>query len=161
MGVDQSHVVTAAEAIRHPENLKGTHIVVVGGGETGCETAVFLAMDKGMDVTLLGRRNRLAPSAGPIAESALMKHLQQYVKKIYINTECVEIRERSLICRQGANTAELPADTVILASGMKEIPETAELFHNCAAEFLCIGDSNEVGNVRTAVRQGYDTALNV
>jgi len=136
-------------------------VVVIGGGETGCDTAVYFAMDKRFDVTLIGRNRNLTKDAGPIAGSALMKHLQEYAKGIYSGTACTAINDKSVTCERYGDIFTVPADTIIIASGMESLAEEGEQFRKISAEFRRIGDSEKVGNVRTAVRQGYDAAVQI
>ena len=50
--IDQPHVVTAIDALRDRNVVVGEQVVVIGGGDVGCETACYLA-DAGTDVTII------------------------------------------------------------------------------------------------------------
>ena len=52
-----------------------------------------------------------------------------------------------------------PADTVLLAVGMRADEEAVEAFRECAMEFRKIGDCNKPATMTEAVRLGYDVAF--
>ena len=53
-GVDLPHVVQAVDLLRNPALSDAAEkIVIVGGGEVGCETAYFLACERGKRVTVV------------------------------------------------------------------------------------------------------------
>ena len=51
-GIDQPHVLPAIDVLRDVSVVKGQNVVVIGGGDVGCETAVHLA-DAGKKVTII------------------------------------------------------------------------------------------------------------
>ena len=53
-GIELPHVVQAVDLLLHPGLADGAeHVVVVGGGDVGCETAHFLAHEHGKRVTVV------------------------------------------------------------------------------------------------------------
>ncbi len=55
----------------------------------------------------------------------------------------------------------LPADTVVLATGMRPRRDQAEVFRDCAPEYIPIGDCVKVAQVTEAIRAGYDAAVSI
>ncbi len=48
------HVVQAADILRKPLIAEGrSHALIIGGGDVGCETALYLAAEKGIEVTVV------------------------------------------------------------------------------------------------------------
>jgi hypothetical protein len=56
------------------------------------------------------------------------------------------------------NTAMLPADTIVLAAGMRARSQAAEEFRGLSPFFEPIGDCVVAKNVRGATRSAYDAA---
>lgn len=157
-GIEGGNVITASDVYRTGEGLEGDSFVVVGGGETGCETGVYLAETLGKrDVYVTKRGADFAASAGPIARDALLEHVQDSCVPVpYAHVR--EIREGGVVLEQRGKFYELEADRVVLAAGMDGETAAAMAFSAGPWEFALIGDCEQVGNVRTAVRAGYDAA---
>lgn len=55
----------------------------------------------------------------------------------------------------------LKADKVIAATGSAPNDDVVDRLRDTVIDFVWIGDCYQPGLIRTAVRQGYDTALNL
>ena len=53
----------------------------------------------------------------------------------------------------------IPADSVIMAAGMRANEAAAEKFRGTAPEFMNIGDSVKAANIKLAVRGAYDATM--
>jgi 2,4-dienoyl-CoA reductase-like NADH-dependent reductase (Old Yellow Enzyme family)/thioredoxin reductase len=158
-GVDLPNVLTAEECYGHPERL-GQRVVVVGGGEVGCETALYLA-DLGKDVSVLEMQRYLAPEAMSLPREALLDHLEEACD-CYVGCRCTGITAEGVTFRNpyGADQ-RLLADTVVLSAGMRPRTAQAEQFRRCAPVFRPIGDCVTAKNVRTATRTAFDAASSI
>jgi pyruvate/2-oxoglutarate dehydrogenase complex dihydrolipoamide dehydrogenase (E3) component len=159
-GVDGANVITAEEAYRKVKAGEdiGQKIAVLGGGDVGCETAVYLAMEAGKQVSLVEMTGTLAQTSCTIPRVALTKHMEECVES-HVNARCTKITAQGLTYVDGDGEHTLEADTVILAAGMVPQAAQAEQFRMLGEEFFPVGDCVKAGNVRTAVRTGYDSAI--
>lgn len=139
------------------ERTLGNRIVIVGGGSVGCEVGLQLGHD-GKDVSILEMRNDVFVDATADYRKFIMPHLQKYTKILcgYTVTE---------ICNNGvaAKTIDgeerfFPADSVLLAAGLRARTDEAEALYSDAYELIVIGDARKPGKVYHAVRQGFDAA---
>ncbi len=157
-GLDSVNTLTAVKALEHPELVTG-RVVVIGGGEVGVETGIYFGK-KGFDVTVLGRNVRVAPEVNPIHYRETFDKTWQSVESLTVTAGApvTEIRNGEVLYRQGEETLSVPADTVILASGMAGLTDAALGFYSDKYSFHMIGDCAETGNIMTAMRSAYSVA---
>src|SRR5690625_5980379 len=73
-GIDNDNVVGAIEAHIDKELVKGDNIVITGGGLTGCDLALELALE-GKNVSIVELKGELAPGMLFIIAASLMSML--------------------------------------------------------------------------------------
>jgi 2,4-dienoyl-CoA reductase-like NADH-dependent reductase (Old Yellow Enzyme family)/NADPH-dependent 2,4-dienoyl-CoA reductase/sulfur reductase-like enzyme len=163
-GIDKSHVHWAGD-IDCGRIKVGEKVIVVGGGLTGAESALALAM-KGKEVTLLEMQGpeALLNGASLINRFSLQSLLAKYKVNIVTNTKLEEVTDEGIkTINSKFQWQEFKADTIALALGMRSRREKiAELRHVIPeTEVYIIGDCKQVGNVYGAVHAGFDTAVEV
>ena len=162
-GVEGKNVITAEEA--YEKGLKGEdmgdHIAVIGGGLVGCETALYLAMYLGKKVTLIEMAKAIAAEEYSIPRQALVEHMDEHVN-YYCGVKCTGITEEGMEVEDiYGNSALIPADTVVLAAGMRPRKDLGESFRGLSLFFEATGDCVIAKNVRTATRSAYDAASRI
>lgn len=143
----------------------GHKVVVVGGGLTGAETAVDLAM-KGKDVTLLEMQgtDALLNGSSLINRFSLQSLLMKHGVKVVTNTKLEEITDKGVrTINSGFQWKEYEADTVVLALGMRPRRDKVQELRNLIpeTEVHVIGDGRQIGNIYAAVHAGFDTAAEI
>lgn len=146
----------------------GENILVLGGGMAGAECAIGLAME-GKKATIVEMGDALAagpntpyPGTGSMQVDALWSNIEKYNVEVRLNTKCVEITDEGMICEdKDGNQIVLKADNVIVATGILPNEETVNELRDAVIDFAYVGDCYQPGLIRTAVRQGYDAALNI
>lgn len=163
-GVDKEHVHWSGDVDcgRVPVGKK---VIVVGGGLTGAESAVDLAM-KGKDVTLLEMQGpeALLNGSSLINRFSLQSLLMKHGVKVVTNTKLEEITDKGIkTINSRFIWKEYEADTVALALGMRPRKDViASLRHAIPeTEVYVIGDGKQIGNVYSAVHAGFDTAAEI
>lgn len=158
-GVNGRNVVPAAEVYTQVDQLGG-RVVVIGGGQVGCETALHLAQ-QGRQVTILEMQSKLAADALHTYRIPLIENLEENTT-ILVNARCESIGEAGVTYVDAAgNSRQLEADSVVLAVGMKGSLIEARAFEMSAANFRMIGDCVRARNVKWAVREAYDAAMEI
>lgn len=163
-GIDKSHVHWSGDVDCGRVSV-GQKVIVIGGGLTGAESAVDLAM-KGKDVTLLEMQGQEALLNGSslINRFSLQSLMMKHGVKVITNTKLEEITDKGIkTINSKFQWKEFEADTVALALGMKPRKDTiATLRHAIPeTEVYVIGDGKQIGNVYTAVHAGFDTAAEI
>ena len=115
-GADRSHVTVATDAIMHSEKI-GQNVVVIGGGEVGTETGMFLA-NMGKNVTVVEMRDELAADTTFMHYRSMFKAAWEKIPtfKYILEVSAKEIGEKSVTCitKEGREII-LDADSVILS----------------------------------------------
>ena len=146
----------------------GENVLVLGGGFAGVECAIGLAL-AGKKSTIVEMSDALAsgpntpyPGTGAMQIDALWTNVKKNNVQVMLNTKCVEITDEGMICEdKDGNRIELKADKVIAATGIAPNEATVDELRETVIDFEWIGDCNQPGLIRTAVRDGYDVALNL
>lgn len=146
----------------------GENILVLGGGFAGVECAIGLAL-AGKKSTIVEMSDALAsgpntpyPGTGAMQIDALWTNVKKNNVQVMLNTKCVEITDEGMICEdKDGNRIKLKADKVIAATGIAPNDATVDELRETVIDFEWIGDCNQPGLIRTAVRDGYDVALNL
>jgi len=152
------NVVVAASM--YDEDAIGEKVVVIGGGLVGCEEGLHLA-HLGKDVTIIEMLEKMAPDAPYLHWLGLMKELEKSVK-LETSVKCTKINEDGVYAvNEKGGELFYPADTVVLAVGLKPRTEIVESLRNCAPDFSVIGDCFEPATVMEAIHGGYFSAMNI
>lgn len=161
-GIDCSIVQDAYEMLMGEDSWRpdtaALPIVVYGGGETGCETAEFLA-ERGYRVVLVTRSDRklLARSAELVYRTVLLKRLAANPSiEILDCAHLGEISEEGVtILKNGGPAQFRPASRVFIAQGRRPSFASIEALAGAAQRVVAIGDGRECGRIGDAVRDAY------
>jgi 2,4-dienoyl-CoA reductase-like NADH-dependent reductase (Old Yellow Enzyme family)/thioredoxin reductase len=155
---DGAHVVTAEECFANTEDI-GRRVIVIGGGEVGCETALYLTEICGRDVSILEMREGLALDACYAPHLALNDRVPKHAK-VFTSAKCNGVSEASVSYLDAEGVEHfVPADTVILSAGMRARKDLAESFRDCAPLFFRLGDCMTPKNIRVCTRSAFDAVL--
>lgn len=155
---EQARVVTAIDALEHPEKVIG-EIVIIGAGEVGVETGMFFGQ-QGKTVTILEMGDQVAPEANPIHYRETFDKTWKSIETLTVLTgaKVKAVTDDNVSYEKDGRDCSVKADTVILAAGTKALTEQALAFYSDQYEFHMIGDCAGVGTVMTAMRSAYSVA---
>lgn len=143
----------------------GDNVVVIGGGLTGAESALNLAQ-QGKEVKIIEMQgpDALFKGAALINRFSLQSLLMKNGVKIITDTKLEEITDKGIkTINSNFQRDEYIADTIVLAMGMKprkkKITELRSLLP--PTDVFVVGDGRKVGDVYTAVHNGFDTAVEI
>jgi 2,4-dienoyl-CoA reductase-like NADH-dependent reductase (Old Yellow Enzyme family)/thioredoxin reductase len=157
-GIERALPITAY--YDDPRVLTAGSVVVIGGGQVGCETAIHLAMS-GRRVFLVEMLPTLACDAEYVPWKGLMEKMDEYVP-YYTGARCTGVTPQgiSYVDAQGAEHF-IEADHVLLAAGAQAAWKEAEVFRDLAPLFWRIGDCWCAGDVKNATRTAFDAASGI
>lgn len=155
--------ITALDVYFNPEAKIGKTVVMVGGGLVGCEVGLEL-VHMGKEVTIIEMLERLVAESIGIHRTALLDRMDEIGIRSFVKTRCKEIRKDGVRV-EDVNGKEnfIPADTVILALGMKARTEEARKLREAAGNIPVfeIGDCVRAAKVGEAVQEGYTAAMSI
>lgn len=153
-GVDGANVIDAC-AVLTKKATTGERVIVLGGGEVGCE--VGLELDRqGKQVTIVELQDEILTA--PMANNARIG-LNWYLKESNITfktgTRLTGIQDKTVTLANSEGEFDQPCDTVVLAVGFRSDPSLADSLKGGAYKVFTIGDYNKPRKVWYAVHEGY------
>lgn len=103
-----------------PEQYRGMHVAVVGGGDSAVEAAMAVAEEPGTTVSLLARGEDFGKAFGgakPKNRDKLKAMADAGKLKIYLKSAIKEIKKDTVHIKFGDEEAEIPNDGVIVCAG--------------------------------------------
>ena len=139
----------------------GRNVVVVGGGQVGCETALHLAR-MGKHVTLLEMQPNLAPDASPTCRETLIAEMAKTSDNldVVLDARCTAITPDHVTYETDGRSISVEADDVVLSVGMRPLTELADSFMGAAEGYAQVGDCIRPRSVEEAIREGYIVGMN-
>lgn len=156
-GMDNDIVISVQDAHRHKETIKGKKIVICGGGQSGCDCAIELAEDFGLEPVIIEMAPRLSPDLNMMSYAGLMRKIKDDNIAVMTETRVKEVNDKGvLVVLKDGNEQLVEADTVISAFGLRPLTTYAnQLRKRFGWKARVIGDNEKVGRIGTAIRAGY------
>jgi 2,4-dienoyl-CoA reductase (NADPH2) len=160
-GIEGPHVHDAFALLNGDTTLDlapGKSAVVYGGGETGCETAEYLA-HHGVKVTLVSRSgiHQLARAAEHIYRGALTARLAENpLIEIVADTHVTAVGEEGI---ELSNGTSVKADWLLIAQGRDSNRDLADALEAAGVPCTLVGDALKGGRIGDAVHGAYRAVL--
>lgn len=158
-GVRGKTVATALEVLAGHKRV-GSTVVVVGGGSIGCETAEFL-VEQGKKVALLEMLPRMGNDVDLWNRWILLDRLKSLGIRMEVETRVEEITDNGVRAVRQGKTEFFPADTVVVAVGMKPENNLAQQLEGKGTTFVKVGDCVKPQKVKGAVDSGFQAGMTV
>jgi 2,4-dienoyl-CoA reductase-like NADH-dependent reductase (Old Yellow Enzyme family)/thioredoxin reductase len=143
---------------------KGSSVVILGGGISGCEEAYILA-EEGCSVTLVEQLPKIGfqkEDATFVYALPLLLRLERHPDiTIFTQTKCTSLEHGQVTLESPDGTRTLKADWVICATGMRSRWEEAEAFRNSGKQVIYLGDCVTPKRVADCVSRAYFAALDL
>ncbi len=161
-GKDGKNVSYAANIYGHEDTL-GRNVTIIGGGEIGVETGLYLA-ELGHLVTVLEMQYDLILDA-PHAHYRNMvvnywRHCENFAYQAGVTCTAIEPDGVRYLDPNGKEQKQL-ADNVLLAIGMTSRSDEAMALSSAAPYSVVIGDCDAPGNVQKCMRAAFGVASQI
>jgi 2,4-dienoyl-CoA reductase-like NADH-dependent reductase (Old Yellow Enzyme family)/NADPH-dependent 2,4-dienoyl-CoA reductase/sulfur reductase-like enzyme len=159
-GIDADFVVQARDLyVTGPP--AGDRVVIIGGGDIGCETADLLA-GPGKQISVVEIAPAVLTRMKKIPKERLLKRLSEKGVRLYEETRVVSVEEKKVrLKKKDDSEFILEADLVVI--GIQAQPEDS-LVHTLRGkvkEVIAVGDAAAPGNLGAALRNATETALKI
>lgn len=158
-GKDLPHVSDALDVLNEVTEAKG-NIVVVGGGLVGTETALHLA-EKGNAVTLVEMLPQIMNGVAATDCLAYQDRIAKVDMNIHTSTSLIEVKENEVVLQNRKGTFTVPANTVIMAVGLKAQQSLYEELAAAGKEVYLVGDAVKPGKIFDAFHTAYRVAVKI
>jgi len=152
-GVKGRNVATAVDVLLGKVKA-GDKVVVVGGGEVGCEVAWFLA-ELGKKVSIVEMTLGVASDMNMFSQLYLMDKLAELGIDIQTTVTVEEITGDGVVTRDTSGQKHvITADTVVIATGFKSENTLEKRLCGKVSEIYTIGSCIKPGKIWEAIHDG-------
>jgi 2,4-dienoyl-CoA reductase-like NADH-dependent reductase (Old Yellow Enzyme family)/thioredoxin reductase len=154
-GLQDRMFFTAREILEDPP-LEGKRVVVIGGGQVGCEVAEFL-VEQGKEVTIIEILDDIARDMDRINRLPLIMCLENSGVRIMKETAVNSVTQQGVWIEYFGEKTFLPVDEIVIAVGAAPILEEVDvMIEKRVKEVYRIGDKVKAGGILEAVKGGYE-----
>jgi len=151
---------TARKILEGSEIIE-TRIIVVGGGQVGCEVAELLSQ-QGKEVTIVEVLDDIARDMDRINRLSLVMALEDLGVRIITKTRVESVTDQGVWVDCLGEKELIPTDGIVIAVGSKPRSEDVDkILRDKVAEVYLIGDKVKAGGILNAVRDGFDVAMKI
>lgn len=155
-GIENGNVMTAIEVFSG--KTTGHRVAIIGGGQVGCELAIWLAkQSKEVEIVEM-MPEILSGGVEPIfaANRMMLEDLLKFHHiPVHISTKVSSVDPTGINVITNGKNFHISADTIVLATGYKS---DSKLYHNLLSslqkKIWLIGDAQTPANVMYAVKDG-------
>jgi 2,4-dienoyl-CoA reductase-like NADH-dependent reductase (Old Yellow Enzyme family)/thioredoxin reductase len=162
-GADGSNIYNVVNVFPKEKSL-GKNVVLIGGGEFGTETGMFLA-NAGHNVMVLTSEKELLRINSPHSQEIVTDTYEFLENFNFVDAEAIATRisDGKVIYKDaGGNEKSLPADSVVIYAGLKARQDETLKFFGSAKAFFALGDcTGKCGNVQKSIRSAFFAASQV
>ncbi|MGE5416266.1 MAG: FAD-dependent oxidoreductase [Acidobacteriota bacterium] len=159
-GAVGENCIQAVRVLCDEQPIKNKKVLIVGGGLTGCETALYLA-SFGNDITLVEATGQLAIGIENTNRLSLLASLKAGGVKILKNTALANIAANTAQLNGPEGASEVGLDHLILALGFDTCTPELSLIKELVPYVRVIGDAKQPRNIESAIYEAELAAREV
>ncbi|MCI8585552.1 MAG: FAD-dependent oxidoreductase [Lachnospiraceae bacterium] len=156
-GIHTFKVLEVIDAHTGDQSRIGQKVLIAGGGPSGCDCAIELAMS-GKDVTIVEMVDRLYPTGTLDNRFSVLRRVKEEKIRVFTGTKVKEFNDKGAVVENADGIQELEADTIIVAMGTRPNQKTAKEILDRYTNAQLVGDCRKVGQVGEAVQAGFFAA---
>lgn len=160
-GIDKDKILDYRDILSEEVDFTGKNVLVIGGGETGLETAEFIR-DKDNKVTVVEMLSDVGLELDKSTKAIMLKRFGEKEIPVLTNTKFKKVKADNkaiLVNTQKDEQVEADFDYIISAVGVKNNPEYNNQFLEAFENSIVIGDARKPRNIVLGTREAYDKAF--
>lgn len=146
----------------------GRKIVIIGGGSVGCELADYLAplvndhFPRNRDITIIEMDHEVMLKESGPGRSLLVQRLMKKGVKMLVGAKVDHVTSDQITyIKENQSYTIDDADTLVFACGYSIDASMEEMLKTADVTYHIIGDAHQVGNIKDAISEGYETARHI
>jgi 2,4-dienoyl-CoA reductase-like NADH-dependent reductase (Old Yellow Enzyme family)/thioredoxin reductase len=153
-----ARVVNAWDVLRRRNDV-GKNVVVIGGGEVGCEVAEYLAvLDR--RVVILELLPELVPTMEPRGRRLLLERLQKMQVQALTQCSISEVQGPTVFYVRGGLRHRIDGvDSVVAAVGSTATKNLSDAVKGMGMAVYAVGDCVKPRRILEAIREGFESAF--
>lgn len=157
-GIEGKNVVEVHDYHLHPERVTGERVIVAGGGLSGCDAALEMAL-QGKKVTVVEMLDTVAADLNVITRISLMRELAERGVTLLTGRKVKAfLPDGVMVESAGGQQEKVEGDSVVVAFGVRRDPSVVEALGDLPGEVRAFGDCVKPGKVADAVRAAFFAA---
>ncbi len=158
-------VVTTHDVLSCRTPILRGKVAMLGGGLTACETANHIVTSSArgdIDLTIIEMQPSIVAGLSPTNRKPLLKSLNNANVKVMTSTQVMEFNGKDIIVSHNGKKEILEGfDHIIWGIGVRPNTTLLEELKKTDLNVIVIGDSQKIGDGRSAVETGYWEANNI
>lgn len=138
------------------------HIVVIGGGLVGAETADHMAVHGAKDVTIIEMQPDIMLDGEPIPNEVVFNRFKQYGVKVVTSARVTSVEAAAVTYEKDGVSVRIDGvNTIVNATGVKPDGSVAAMLEGAPYEVVIAGDASSAKNGFKNIQEGYEAGLRV
>ncbi len=159
-GINPDNAVLARDIYEGTE-IPGRKVLIIGGGDVGCETAEWLA-DQGKQVTIIELLPQILNNMKTLPKKRLTARLAEKGVKVLTSTRLIQINTDYIrLLDKEDKEFKIQADRVVIAMTGRPENRLVNDLKGVIDNLFVAGNATELGNLGSALRSGTKVALSI